>query len=87
MDFPHGFVGGGGQYTIIGYTVLDGKQSRHIKGILSQQAKMVLPVHYESVVHCKRQAYDVGSDMYPSVQMVHDVGEKNASRPGCKQRS
>ena len=35
-----------------------------------------LPVHYESAVHCKRQAYDVGSEMYPSVQLVHDVGEK-----------
>jgi len=34
-----------------------------------------LPVHYESAVHCKRIAYDVGSEMYPSVQMVHDVGE------------
>ena len=34
-----------------------------------------LPVHYESAVHCKRVAYDVGSEMYPSVQMVHDVGE------------
>lgn len=36
-----------------------------------------LPVHYESAIHCKRQAYDVGSEMYPSVQMVHDVGEKH----------
>lgn len=35
-----------------------------------------LPVHYESAIHCRRQAYDVGSEMYPSVQMVHDVGEK-----------
>ena len=34
-----------------------------------------LPVHYESAIHCKRIAYDVGSEMYPSVQMVHDVGE------------
>lgn len=34
-----------------------------------------LPVHYESTVHCERIAYDVGSEMYPSVQMVHDVGE------------
>ncbi len=34
-----------------------------------------LPVHYESAIHCKREAYDVGSEMYPSVQMVHDVGE------------
>ncbi len=35
-----------------------------------------LPVHYESAVHCKRIAYDVGSEMYPTPQMVHDVGEK-----------
>ncbi len=34
-----------------------------------------LPVHYESAIHCKREAYDVGSEMYPSVTMVHDVGE------------
>lgn len=33
-----------------------------------------LPVQYESAVHCKREAYDVGSEMYPSVEMVHDVG-------------
>lgn len=35
-----------------------------------------LPVHYESAIHCKREAYDVGSEMYPSVQMVRDAGEK-----------
>ena len=35
-----------------------------------------LPVHYESAIRCAKQAYDVGSEMYPSVQMVHDVGEK-----------
>nr|MCR5811163.1 hypothetical protein [Lachnospiraceae bacterium] len=34
-----------------------------------------LPVHYESAIHCRKVAYDVGSEMYPSVQMVHDVGE------------
>ena len=34
-----------------------------------------LPVHYESAIHCKRVAYDVGSEMYPSVEMVRDVGE------------
>ena len=34
-----------------------------------------LPVHYESAIHCKRQAYDVGSEMYPSVAKVHMVGE------------
>lgn len=35
-----------------------------------------VPVHYENAVRCKREAYDVGSEMYPSVKMVHDVGEK-----------
>ena len=33
-----------------------------------------LPVHYESVVHSKRKAYDVGSQMYPSLEMVESVG-------------
>jgi len=35
----------------------------------------VIPVHYESVIHSKRVAYDVGSEMYPSVDMVKAVGE------------
>ncbi len=39
------------------------------------KARSPLPVHYESAIHCRRQAYDVGSEMYPSVEMVHDVGE------------
>ena len=39
------------------------------------KAHSSLPVHYESAIHSKRQAYDVGSEMYPSVQMVHEVGE------------
>lgn len=39
------------------------------------KAHSELPVHYESAVHCKREAYDVGSEMYPSVKMVHEVGE------------
>lgn len=34
-----------------------------------------LPVHYESIIHCARQAYDVGSEMYPSVDQVQAVGE------------
>ena len=33
-----------------------------------------IPVHYEGAAHCKRQAYDVGSEMYPSVQSVRDTG-------------
>lgn len=39
-----------------------------------------LPVHYESAVHCDRIAYDVGSDMYPKVEKLHDIGEHR-----CKQ--
>ena len=39
------------------------------------KARSPLPVHYESAIHCKRQAYDVGSEMYPSVAKVHKVGE------------
>lgn len=35
-----------------------------------------LPVHYESVVHTKRKAYDVASEMYPPVSRVHEIGEK-----------
>ena len=34
-----------------------------------------IPVHYESVIHSKRIAYDVGSEMYPSVEMVEKVGK------------
>ena len=34
-----------------------------------------LPVHYESVVHSKRKAYDVGSQMYASIERVRSVGE------------
>lgn len=34
-----------------------------------------LPVHYESVIHSRRIAYDVGSEMYPAVEMVQAVGE------------
>lgn len=45
-----------------------------------------LPVHYESAIHCKRQAYDVGSEMYPSVRMVHDVGEKRRKQKRLNDR-
>lgn len=33
-----------------------------------------IPVHYESVIHSARKAYDVGSEMYPTLQKVQDVG-------------
>lgn len=45
-----------------------------------------LPVHYESAIHCKRVAYDVGSEMYPSVQMVHDVGEHTRNKAQLNDR-
>ena len=38
--------------------------------------KTDIPVHYESVIHSKRIAYDVGSQMYPPVSRLHEVGEK-----------
>ena len=44
------------------------------------KTKSALPVHYESAVHCKRIAYDVGSDMYPPVKKLRDIGEHK-----CKQ--
>ena len=36
--------------------------------------RTVLPIHYEGAIHSKRKAYDVGSQMYPSVEQVHRVG-------------
>ena len=39
------------------------------------KARTSLPVHYESVIHCKRTCYDVGSEMYPAVDQVQAVGE------------
>lgn len=35
-----------------------------------------LPIHYESAIHTKKKAYDVGSEMYPPVKRVHEIGEK-----------
>lgn len=34
-----------------------------------------LPIHYESAIHSKRVAYDVGSEMYPPTDKVRLVGE------------
>ena len=39
------------------------------------KARTPLPVHYESVIHCKRTCYDVGSEMYPAPEKVQAVGE------------
>ena len=37
-----------------------------------------IPVHYESVVHTDRKAYDVGSQMYPPASDLHLIGEKKS---------
>ncbi len=37
-----------------------------------------LPVHYEGAIHSKRKAYDVGSEMYPTVEQVRRVGQGTA---------
>lgn len=39
------------------------------------KSKSDLPVHYESAIHSKRIAYDVGSEMYPSPYNVSLVGK------------
>ncbi len=50
------------------------------------KARTTVPVHYENAIRCKRVAYDVGSEMYPSVKMVHDVGEKRRKQKRLNDR-
>lgn len=46
------------------------------------KSRTALPVHYESAIHSKRIAYDVGSEMYPSVENVRKVGlHKRKEKP------
>ncbi len=40
-----------------------------------------IPVHYESAIHTKKKAYDVGSEMYPPAQQVHSVGDGSCKTP------
>lgn len=40
-----------------------------------------IPVHYESAIHTKRKAYDVASQMYPSVDRVRSVGDGTCKIP------
>ena len=42
--------------------------------------RTALPIHYESVIHSRREAYDVGSEMYPKVEQVHLVAEGKAKK-------
>ncbi len=48
--------------------------------------KTDIPVHYESVIHTKRVAYDVGSQMYPPVSRLHEVGEGTCKVPELNDR-
>ena len=50
------------------------------------KAHSSLPVHYESVIHSSREAYDVGSEMYPTVSMVHEVGEHRRNQKRLNDR-
>lgn len=43
--------------------------------------RTALPIHYEGVIHSRRRAYDVGSEMYPSVEKVRQVGEGTRNIP------
>ena len=46
------------------------------------KSRTSLPIHYESAIHSKRIAYDVGSEMYPSVEKVRKVGlHKRKEKP------
>lgn len=38
-----------------------------------------LPVHYEGAIHSLRRAYDVGSEMYATVERVRSVGEGSST--------
>lgn len=41
-----------------------------------------IPVHYEGAIHSSRICYDVGSEMYPTVEKVHGVGiHKRRQKP------
>ena len=39
------------------------------------RSRSSLPVHYEGAIHSLRRAYDVGSEMYATVERVQSVGE------------
>ena len=45
-----------------------------------------IPVHYESVIHSERIAYDVGSEMYPPVDKVIAVGEHRRRQKALNDR-
>ena len=50
------------------------------------KAHSVIPVHYESAIHSKRIAYDVGSEMYPRVHNVELVGQHSRKQKPLNDR-
>ena len=45
-----------------------------------------IPIHYESAIHSKRVAYDVGSEMYPAVEKVRQVGHHSRKQKQLNDR-
>lgn len=45
-----------------------------------------IPIHYESAIHSKRVAYDVGSEMYPTLSMVEKAGQHRRSKKRLNDR-
>ncbi len=45
-----------------------------------------IPVHYESVIHSKRKAYDIASEMYPPAESLHAIGEGSHKVPELMDR-
>ena len=43
------------------------------------RSRSSLPVHYEGAIHSLRRAYDVGSEMYATVERVRSVGEGSST--------
>lgn len=50
------------------------------------KARTPIPVHYEHVVHTRRTAYDIASEMYPSVEKVQLVGKKRRGQKKLNDR-
>ncbi len=50
------------------------------------KARSSLPVHYESIIHCKRKAYDLGSEMYPKLRDVQAVAEHRRKEAALNDR-
>ncbi len=50
------------------------------------KARTPIPIHYESVIHSARVAYDVASEMYPRVEKVRKAGQHKRHRKQLNDR-